>query len=389
MRVAILGLRALFGAQGGIETHVRDIVCHAARSPHTKIAFEVMERAPYASPEGAMPSDIHGVSLMPLWAPRSSHFEAILHSTLAVLWCALRRPDVVHIHGIGPSLVAPLARLFGLRVVTTHHGTDYDRAKWSAFAKRVLRLGEWCGARFSHARIVIAPGLDERLKQAYGVGYTYIPNAVPPAAPPARWAESDLLARYGLTKGRYIVNVARIVPEKRQLDLIDAFIAAGEADAKLVLIGGADHGSDYAQAVTARAATDPRIVMTGALPKDSVNALYAGAAAFVLPSSHEGLPISLLEAMSFGLPVAVSRLPTLAGLKLPADCYVDDAKSLERTVARLTRGGVRINWTPFLERYSIDSVTRRTLEVYHAVAGNRVAAPVETTDTAEPEAVLP
>lgn len=383
MRVAVLGLRALFGAQGGIETHVRDIVCHAARTPHTKIAFEIIERAPYASPDGAMPSDMRGVTLTPLWAPRSSHFEAIMHSTLAVVWCALRRPDVVHIHAIGPSLVAPLARLFGLRVVTTHHGTDYDRAKWSTFAKRMLRLGEWSGARFSDARIVIAPGLDERLKKAYGVDYTYIPNAVPPAPSP----EGDLLARYGLTKGRYIVNVARIVPEKRQLDLIDAFIAAGNAGAKLVLVGGADHGSAYAQTVTDRAATDPRIVMTGALPKAEVNALYAGASAFVLPSSHEGLPISLLEAMSFGLPVAVSRLPTLAELKLPGDCYVDDAQSLERTVARLSRGVAKINWTPFLERYSIDSVTRRTLEVYHAVAGKSVA-PVETTDTADTEAVL-
>jgi glycosyltransferase involved in cell wall biosynthesis len=372
MKVMILGLRALFGAQGGIETHVRDIVCRAVRLPESTIEFEVIERSPYASAPDAVPSYARSVALTRIWAPRFSHFEALVHSVGGVLWAAVKRPDVLHIHGIGPALVVPLAKAFGLRVVTTHHGCDYNRKKWGWLGRTVLKIGEWCGAIFSDARIVIAPGLDRELLEKYGKSYDYIPNAVPPV----EGREPGVLERWSLVPHRYIVNVGRIVPEKRQLALIDAFIAAGHADSRLVLVGGADHGSEYSRQVMERAAQDSRIVLTGALPKSHVNSLYEAAGAFVLPSSHEGLPISLLEAMSFGLPVAISRLPTLAQLDLPENCYVDreDAALLNQVIARLSAPGPaeRVDWQKFLRRYSIEQITQQTLDIYGSVAGGDI-----------------
>lgn len=115
---------------------------------------EVIGRRPYL--EKKQPYVWEGVEVTPSWAPTSMKFEAIVHTVLGVLRAGFTRPDVLHIHAIGPALAVPLARLFGLRTVVTHHGFDYNRQKWGRLARAMLKLGEWCGMRFANARIAVS-----------------------------------------------------------------------------------------------------------------------------------------------------------------------------------------------------------------------------------------
>jgi glycosyltransferase involved in cell wall biosynthesis len=314
LTVYVLGLRGFPDVQGGVETHAENLypiiqgdgvsVTCATRSPfHDENIKEWRD-----------------VKFIRIWAPRSSYLEAIVHSVLAALRAAILRPDVVHIHAVGPSLVAPLARLMGLRVVVTHHGPDYDREKWNPFAKFVLRCGEWAGMRFANHRIVISQVIADMVREKYGVESSIIPNGVPI---PALDADSSVLRQFGLEPEKYVVLVSRFVPEKRHLDLIEAFTKAALPGWKLALVGDADHPGEYVEKVREAAAETQDVILTGFQTGNVLKALYQHAGVFVLPSSHEGLPISLLEALSYGLRCVASSIPAHMCIDLADDVYFD------------------------------------------------------------------
>lgn len=374
LRVQMLGLRAVAGAQGGIETHVRDIVRGLLGAHADAVAIEVVERRPYVRDDRVLDGPLARARLTALWSPRSTGLETIVHTLLGVLYAGWRRPDVLHLHGVGPALLTPLARLLGLRVVVTHHGEDYAREKWGAFARWVLETGERMAARFAHAGIVIAEPLVALMQAKYQRSFVFIPNAAPQSA--HRIASTEQLAHWQLQPGQYFVHVGRIVPEKRQLDLINAFAQCPDAALRLVLVGGNDHPNDYEHQVAAAAARDPRVVRTGVQGAAVIYQLLSHARAFVLPSTHEGLPISLLEAMQCGCPVIASDIVSLLAVRLPSQCYVRCgdvpalAAALQASPVPGAPGTTLVDWQPWLARYALPAISAQTLAVYRQVCEN-------------------
>lgn len=313
MKIVFLGLRGLPGVQGGIETHVEHL---APRLVDLGCEVHVITRSPY-QPRDTGPT-WRGVRLHNLWCPRTKGLEALIHTFLGVIYAAFLRPDVLHIHAIGPAIMVPLARLLGMRVVVTHHGPDYDRQKWGAFARRVLETGESLGMRFASARIVISDVIRRLVKDKYDLDSTLIPNGVETASIPETTAALD---QFKLTAHRYVLLVSRLVPEKRHLDLIKAFEQSALDGWTLAIVGASDHPDQYQLQVMAEAARVSGAVMTGFQSGPALRELYAHAGMFVLPSSHEGLPIALLEALSFGLPVIASDIPANLEVGLPPQHY--------------------------------------------------------------------
>lgn len=331
--VMMLGLRGVPKVQGGVERHVEELAQRLARQG---IVVEVLARAPYVARK--TPHRWRGLLITPLPAPRSRSLEAILHTLVGIVHAARRGPDILHIHAVGPSLLVPLARALGLRVVVTHHGYDYERAKWGRVARTALRLGEWAGMRFADRRVAVSKGIARTMKHRYGVRVAAVPNGVTPMKPPAT---TTALERFGLTSGRYVVMVSRLVPEKRHLDLIEAFAQSAPAGWKLAIVGGADHEDAYSRMVLAAAEATPGIVATGFQSDLALSELTAHAGLFVLPSSHEGLPIALLEALAAGLPVLASDIPANREIGLPEECYVPvgDVAALAAAIARACARG--------------------------------------------------
>ena len=329
MRVAAIGLRGIPGIQGGIETHAQALYPLLAQSG---MEVTVHTRAPFV--DSGSPSRWQGVSLVRSWSPKASGVEALAHTVLALLKARWQGADVVHIHGIGPALVTPLARLLRLPVLVTHHGRDYEREKWGWFAKQVLRWGEVFAARFANRVICVARNDADRLNRRFGTGTAVaIPNGAPLMPDPDG---SAVLEALGLERGRYVLNVARLVPEKRQLDLIAAFERCRRPGWKLVLVGSALDSSAYPTALSARASQVPDCVLAGERKGGDLAALYANAGVYMLPSSHEGLPISLMEAISFGLPCLVSDIPANREFELAGERYFP-VGDVDRTATLMAR----------------------------------------------------
>lgn len=361
--VLMIGLRSVTGAQGGVESHV----AHLARElDNLGLDVEVAVRTPYATHDRSLAGT--RVKLTRVWAPRSRSAEALVHSFLSILYAAVTRPRVVHIHAIGPSLMVPLARLLGLKVITTHHGEDYRREKWGRFARFTLRWGEIFQAKFANGMICVSRSLSERLTQTYGRPFTYIPNGV---VRPEKLPASGVLQQLGVEPRKYIVTVSRLVPEKRHLDLIKAFSGLGIDGMKLVIVGAADHKTSYGQAVADAAASVEGVVLAGFRKGAELQDLFENAAIFSLPSSHEGLPIALLEAMSHGCKTIVSDIPPHLDLELGAENYHkagDPADLGARLRAQLTDNPcVRQDWSARLQQFRWDIIALKSAEKYHAV----------------------
>ncbi len=362
MKVFVLGLRGFPKVEGGVEKHAEHLYPLLAGSD---CEIEVIVRREY-HPAGL--ESWRGVRFRSLWAPKTGGVEAFVHSFIGVLYAALKRPDILHIHAIGPAVMTPVARLFGLRVVVTHHGPDYDREKWGGGARALLRLGERWGMGFSTRNIVISRVIHDLVYEKHRRQSAIIPNGVElPGIPGA----TDVLGRFSLEAGRYVLIVSRLVPEKRHMDLIRAFADAGMTGWKLAIVGTIDPGNKYCQEILAAAEGSGGVVLTGFQSGDALSQLYAHAGVFVLPSSHEGLPIALLEALSYGIPVLASDIPANLEVGLPEAQYfrLGDVRGLAEKLGQVNEGGIEFDSPENVrenirKNYNWGDIAEKTLAVY-------------------------
>lgn len=361
MRIYVLGTRGIPGIPGGIEKHCEELFPRIVDRGHEVILctrdFYVVHRE----------EEWRGVKLVHCFAPHKKSLEAIVHTFLALLKAGVYCPDIVHIHGIGPSLLAPIARLLGYRVIVTNHGPDYDRQKWGKMAKGMLRLGERLGGLFAHEVIAISSVIAGIVEERCHRDATVVYNGVPL---PSLSTAHDFLDRIGVSAQGYIVAVARFVPEKGLHDLIKAF-AASDLPHKLVIAGDADHETDYSMRLRRLASADPRIILTGYITGEPLRQVYRHARMFVLPSYHEGLPIALLEAMSYGLSVLVSDIPANKEVGLPKDRYFKcgDTAELKGKLSLLLdkklseTDGEKMR-KQIARKYNWDDIADQTINVY-------------------------
>lgn len=361
MKVVVTGLRGFPNIQGGVETHCEELF---PRLVSLGCSIIVVRRTCFVAENPPMPS-YKGVLFKDLQAPKIPGFEAAFHTLKAVIYAFRIKADIIHIHAIGPSLVVPLAKLLGLKVVVTHHGPDYNRQKWNSFAKFILKTGEFFAARFADKIIVISTVIADILKEKYNrKDSILIYNGI---TTQAKTNSTNYLNQLGLKDRKYILAVGRFVEEKRFDKLIDAYKNLQNKDFKLVIAGDADHESPYSIKLK-EMATKNGVILTGMIKGEKLAELYAHANLFVLPSSHEGLPITLLEAMSYELKVLASNIPANLAVALPSDCYFDLCVG-ESLVNEMDK---QLN-IPFIQRkydltkYNWDTIASQTLSVYKSI----------------------
>lgn len=296
MKIAMLGLRALGDCSGGVETHVQELATRMARAGHEVTVFCRTRYNTITTPIH------HGVRLENRPCIATKHLEAITHTAL-VLPSVLAGYDVVHFHATGPSLLCWVPRLAGRRVIVTVHGLDFERAKWGGLATRVLKAGAWTAAHCPHRTIVVSHKLRQYYRQRHGKDTVHIPNGV--NQPRRRPLEA--LARFGLAPEGYILSLGRLVPEKGVHTLIEAFRPL-QTPLKLLIAGASSHSDGYRDRLLDLAGGDPRIIFAGPLHGQDKDEAFSNARLFVLPSELEGMPIVLLEAMSYGCPVLTSSI---------------------------------------------------------------------------------
>lgn len=322
MKIVVTGTRGIPNIMGGVETHCEELF---PRVVERGFDVTVVRRKSYVRDTL---TSYKGVKLLDVETPRKKSFEAIIHTFRAIRKAKQLHADVVHIHAIGPALLVPFARMLGMKVVFTHHGPDYDRDKWGLAAKTMLKLGERMGATFANEVIVISEVINRLLIKKYNRRDCHlIYNGVPE---PDVCDYPEYFEELGIEKGRYVLGMCRFVPEKNLHHLVEAFSRIEAKGCKLVLAGDTDFEDDYSRSLK-RMAKEHGVVLTGFVKGRKLHSLLTNTRCFVLPSSHEGLPIALLEAMSYRLPVIVSDIPANLEVGLDKEAYfpVGDVEALK------------------------------------------------------------
>lgn len=359
MKLLVTGNRGIPNIPGGVETHCQYLLPLVAKLGINTI---ITRRVPYIEEEIAL-ATYEGVNLIDLPCSKKQSIEAFEHTLRSIFKAKKIGASIVHIHAVGPSLMVPVARLLGLKVVVTHHGPDYDRQKWGKLAKNILKLGEWCAARFANEVIVISETINDIMKSKYGRNDCHlIYNGVNLPEPAAT---TDYIQSLGLTKGKYVIAVGRFVPEKGLHDLIDAYKQV-DTDYKLVLVGDADHESEYSLEIKEQAKKEG-VVLTGFIRGKKLNEIFTHAGMFCMPSYHEGLPIALLEAMSYNLKVVVSDIPANKEIGLAKDIYfrTGGVEALAETIQLQLANTQQPNYRNLIqEKYNWENIAKQIVAVY-------------------------
>lgn len=357
MKLVVTGTRGIPNIMGGVETHCEELF---SRIASRGVDTTVIRRRGYV--DGSL-AEWKGVKLVDVDTPKKKSFEAVIHTFRAVNRAKRMGADIVHIHAIGPALLVPYAKMRGLKVVFTHHGPDYDRDKWGFAAKAVLKLGEYMGCRFADEVIVISEVILDLVARKYGrrKRISLIYNGVPA---PCLCDDSVYFDELGIEKGKYILGMCRFVPEKNLHHLVEAFKRMKTEEYRLVLAGDTDFEDDYSRRLK-KMAQEAGVVLTGFVKGRRLHSLMTNARCFCLPSSHEGLPIALLEAMSYGLPVVVSDIPANLEVGLSSGCYFH-CGDVEALAARLQKviGGREYRVEYDMEPYDWDRIAGRVMDVY-------------------------
>jgi glycosyltransferase involved in cell wall biosynthesis len=361
MKIVVIGTRGIPNIQGGVETHCEELY---PRMVGLNYDVHLIRRTCYVPP-GDNLTEYKGVQLHNIYTVRRITTETLLHTFLAVLWARKHGTDILHIHAVGPGIFTPFARMLGLKVVFTHHGPDYNRAKWGPVARFVLKVGERWGSAFANEIIVISKVIKDLLEDKYKRTDTnLIFNG---ATPPVFSDSTDFIKSLGLKPRNYVFTLGRFVEEKGFDLLIKAFNELKLNEYRLVIAGDADHEIPYTKQLKKLAGMH-NVVLPGFLKGDELHQLFTHARLFVLPSFHEGLPISLLEAMSYRLPVLVSDIPANKQIYLSGNKYftTGDEISLKNGLEKFLQEEFRpvdYDMTP----YDWDKIALQTDAVYKKV----------------------
>lgn len=301
MKIVVIGTRGIPNILGGVETHCEELYPRLVALGHD---VTILRRSCYINDNNHI-TEYKGVKLIDVYAPRRKSFEAIIHTFLAVIVARRLNPDILHIHAIGPSIMTPLARLLGMKVVMTNHGPDYNRDKWGTLARSILKAGEWCGAKFCNHCIAISQEISDIMTRRGCRNVSIIYNGVNKPQPSPH---TDYISSLGIIPGKYILAIGRFVKEKGFHDLVNAYKSLNIDGLQLVIAGDADHPDKYSESLKA-SAREAGAILTGFIKGEQLNQVMSNALLFAMPSYHEGLPIALLEALSYDKDVVVSDIP--------------------------------------------------------------------------------
>lgn len=369
LNIAMIGHKRIPSREGGVEIVVEELSTRMVQAGNKVTCYNRSGHHVSGKEfDGVDLKEYKGISLKTVFTINKKGLAAMTSSFFAALKCVFSRYDIVHFHAEGPCTMLWLPKLFGKKCVATIHGLDWKRAKWGGFASKYIKFGEKIAAKYADEIIVLSKEVQKYFLDTYGRKTEYIPNGV---KRPTLCEAQYIFEKFGLEKDEYILFLGRLVPEKGIKYLIEAFKKV-KTEKKLVIAGGSSDTDEFMNELQNLAQDDDRIIFTGFVQGQLLDELYSNAYLYCLPSDLEGMPLSLLEAMSYGNCCLVSDIAECVEVvedkalifkksdvvdlqkKIQFACdYPEEVYGLKRQAADY-----------ICDKYNWDDVVKTTLELY-------------------------
>ena len=361
MKIGVIGTRGFPGIQGGIETHCMELYTRVAETSGHNIT--VYRRKPYLDPMNRN-AQFPNIRFVDFRVPRNKFLETFLHSFVSTVHALFQGYDIIHYHNTGPGFFIPLLLFSKVRVVFTYHNVSYTQKKWNFAARRFLAISERVSMRNSDFVIFISEVIKTEMLNKYPVrSHRVIFNGV---NIPSKSHASDYLELLNLKVNGYVIAVGRFLEEKGFDYLIKSFSKAMVSGYRLVLAGDTDYPTEYSDRLRALA-REHDVILTGFIKGEQLNQIFSHARLFIMSSFEEGLPIALLEAMSYDIDVLVSDIPANLQIGLDPDDYfrVGDEDNLKTRIIEKLKGNKKRSFSGILaSRFNWDRIAAETANIY-------------------------
>lgn len=300
IKIAVFGHKTIPSREGGIEIVIEEVYTRLVKRGYYITCFNRKKK------NSKNINEFKEIKIKNVCTYNKKGFAALTSSFFAALKSAFGNYDIVHIHAEGPDFFSFIPKLFGKKVVCTIHGLDWQREKWEgSLGAKFIKIGEKSAVKFADQIIVLSSAMKDYFEKTYSRETVFIPNGV---SKPEIIEPEEISKKYGLKKDDYILFLARVVPEKGLGYLVPAFKKL-KTNKKIVIAGGASDTEEYMKHIKKICENDEKFIFTGFVNGRILEELYSNAYFYVLPSDLEGMPLSLLEAMSYGNCCLVSDIP--------------------------------------------------------------------------------
>ena len=369
MRIAMIGHKRIPSKEGGVEVVVEELSTRLVKQGHEVDVYNRKGKNVQDKNADKMNKKIKnykGVKIITIPTINKKGLDALIYSFFASIKALFGKYDVLHYHAEGSCAMLWIPHIFKKKIIVTIHGLDWQRSKWGGFATRYIKFGEKLAAKYADEIIVLSKGVQDYFKKTYNRDTNFIPNGV--NKPVIREA-NEINKKWNLKKDDYILFLARIVSENGLHYLIEAYKQLN-TDKKLVIAGGASYTNDYLQDINEMVKPDNRIIMTGFVQGEILDELFSNCYLYCLPSDVEGMPISLLEAMSYGCNCLVSTIEE--NVQVPNNYATNFQKSdvndlkirLRECLDGKNRKEKNVISEYVLKKYNWQDVTEKTEELY-------------------------
>lgn len=321
--VAIIGTRGYPSYYGGFETAVRKLAPFLVDGGWD---VTVYGRKGATKPED--PSRDSRVSSVETWGFENKSLSTLTFGLTSVLHALIAKPDVALVMNVANGFWLPLLKLRGVPSVVNVDGIEWERAKWGKLAKFVFKMGARFTARFATVLISDSVEIQRRWADEFGRESVFIPYG---GDVPER-----LEVLPGLDSGKYVLIVARFVPENTVLEFFNAARNIA-VDHPVVIVGTAGYGGALDD--TAKNLSDefPNVTWLGHLSDDQkLMSLWQHAGAYFHGHSVGGTNPALVQAMACGAPVVARRtVYNTEVLGLDDHLVAPEAVAIERAIRNM------------------------------------------------------